>query len=95
MSFWGRNWWVFAVCVVAVAIHVHFSKEKSQALQALNTRLSQMHAERLEMIRFQEDLRLQIASKDDPAWIEMVLIRELGVVPEGFLKVHFEGITRL
>lgn len=36
-----------------------------------------------------EDLALQIRSQQDPAWVEMVLLRELGVVPEGWLKVHF------
>jgi hypothetical protein len=33
---------------------------------------------------------LAIASQNDPAWIEMVLLREIGVVPAGFLKVHFK-----
>lgn len=38
-----------------------------------------------------EYLELKIASQEDPAWIEMILMRDLGVVPEGYLKVHFTG----
>jgi len=37
-----------------------------------------------------EDYHLRLASQSDPAWIEMILMRDLGVVPEGFLKVHFK-----
>ncbi len=89
MSFWGRNWWVGALCLMAALVHLHFSKEKKNMLQFLNARLAEMQREKLQAQKLQEDLMLQIASKEDPAWIEMVLIRELGVVPEGFLKVHF------
>ena len=38
----------------------------------------------------EEDLQMRIASQNDPAWIEMVLMREIGVVPEGWIKVHFK-----
>ncbi len=37
-----------------------------------------------------EELLLQINSQRDPAWLEMVLKRNLGVVPEGQVKVYFK-----
>lgn len=37
----------------------------------------------------QEELKWTIASFDDPAWIELTLMRCLGLVPEGEIKVHF------
>ena len=37
-----------------------------------------------------QQLQLKIASQTDPAWIEMILMRDLGVVPEGYLKVYFK-----
>ena len=36
-----------------------------------------------------EDLNLMVNSLSDPAWIELILMRDLGVVPEGKLKIHF------
>lgn len=90
MSFWSRNWWVILICATALTGHFHFSKEKKHVLRVLNLRLNEMHKEKLQAILIKEDLELRIASQNDPAWIEMVLIRELGVVPEGFLKVHFK-----
>lgn len=90
MSFWGRNWWFVLFCCIAALVHVHFSKEKKESLKLLRARLAQMEQEKLQALQTKEDLEITIASQSDPAWIEMILIRELGVVPEGFLKVHFK-----
>ncbi|MBU6383334.1 MAG: hypothetical protein KGR16_03360 [Verrucomicrobia bacterium] len=85
-----KNWWLLALCTLTACAHLHFSKEKKSALQSLQIRLAQMENEKAQVLQIKEDLQLRIASQNDPAWIEMVLIRELGVVPEGFLKVHFK-----
>lgn len=50
-----------------------------------------MEKERYLALLEKEHLQLKIASFDDPAWIEMILMRDLGVVPEGYLKVHFKS----
>lgn len=60
----------------------------------LQFRLSEMNKVSLLADQEKEELSLQIASQSDPAWIEMVLLREVGVVPEGFLKVHFASPIR-
>ena len=90
MSVWGRSWWVLLFCLITAAVHFHFMKEKRGALRSLSARLHDMEVEKLLALEGREDLELRIASQNDPAWIEMVLIRDLGVVPEGFLKVHFK-----
>lgn len=36
-----------------------------------------------------EYLTRQINSQSDPAWIEMVMKKELGLVPEGQVKIYF------
>jgi hypothetical protein len=66
------------------------SKSKKQTLRSLTERLSAMTAEKELALLQRDDLALRIASQNDPAWIEMILMRDLGVVPEGFLKVHFK-----
>ncbi len=90
MSFWSRNWWVVLFCLITTLVYLHFWKEKKRAVRLLATRLEQMEGEREMTLQRKEDLSLRIASQDDPAWIEMILMRDLGVVPEGFLKVHFK-----
>lgn len=90
MSVWSRSWWVIAFCAIAGSIHFHFMKEKTSAVQLLTSRLEEMENEKWLALQKREDLQQRIASQNDPAWIEMILMRDLGVVPEGFLKVHFK-----
>ncbi len=86
----SRCWWVIAFCMVTGLFHVHFLKEKKSAVSLLASRLDLMEKEKICALQKREDLRERIASQTDPAWIEMILMRDLGVVPEGFLKVHFK-----
>jgi hypothetical protein len=37
-----------------------------------------------------ETLELERASQSDPAYIELCLIRGLGLVPEGYTKIYFD-----
>ena len=37
----------------------------------------------------QKGLLRQINSQNDPAWIELMLMKEMGLVPEGQTKVFF------
>jgi hypothetical protein len=90
MSFFGQGWWVVAFCTVIGAAHFHFMKEKNNAVRVLASRLEEMQHDKWQALQKREDLELRIASQNDPAWIEMILMRDLGVVPEGFLKVHFK-----
>ena len=90
MSFWSRGWWVFAFCAATGLIHFHFLKEKTQAVHLITLRLEEMEKDKWLALQKKDDLCLRIASQNDPAWIEMILMRDLGVVPEGFLKVHFK-----
>lgn len=90
MSAWSRSWWVVCFCLMVGLVHFHFLKEKKLVLSILSSRLEEMKIEKLLALEKREDLNLRISSQNDPAWIEMVLIRDLGVVPEGFLKVHFK-----
>lgn len=90
MSVWGRTWWVVAFCAITGIVHFHFLKEKQNAIHVLNSRLEEMESEKWAALQKREEFQLRIASQNDPAWIEMILMRDLGVVPEGFLKVHFK-----
>lgn len=52
--------------------------------------MQELESERNLALELKSDLALRIQSQSDPAWVELVLMRDLGVVPEGWLKVHFE-----
>jgi len=40
-------------------------------------------------LALQKNLKVQINSQSDPDWIELTLIKKLGVVPEDQVKVFF------
>lgn len=92
---WLRSWWwTGAFCVCMIAIYGHKMKTQGSALREANIRLAEIERKTLAALKEKEDLALTLASQSDPAWIELVLLRQMGVVPEGFLKVHFKNLTQ-
>lgn len=57
--------------------------------QSLMERLALLEDEMEQVMQDREELLLRIDSQKDPTWVEMVLMRDLGVVPEGQTKVLF------
>lgn len=55
----------------------------------LQVKLDQLQLEKEKALATQKVLLKQMNSQSDPAWIELVLKRELGVIPEGETKVLF------
>lgn len=87
---WFRQtWWVVGFCALALLAFGHAMRSRSAVIADLRARWLELEKLSLFASQEKEELSLQIASQSDPAWIELVLLREVGVVPEGFLKVHF------
>ena len=85
-----RFWWVFAFCILVSIVYAQAMKSRNSTVAELEFRLLEMEKEKQLALLDKEELLLTVASQTDPSWIELVLLRELGVVPEGFLKVHFK-----
>lgn len=64
--------------------------QKQQEFAEIKSRFHTLEYERLLATQEHEELLLQIRSQSDPAWIEMTLKKNLGLVPEGQVKVYFE-----
>ena len=88
-TWWREWWWAVCFCLAATSVYFHFINEKKGAIAQLSSRLETMNKEKILCLQERDSLRLQIDSQSDPSWIEMILMRDLGVVPEGWLKVHF------
>ncbi|HSX12781.1 MAG TPA: hypothetical protein VLF61_04745 [Rhabdochlamydiaceae bacterium] len=86
-----RRWgWVFLFTFLCWGLYAKGMQKKKEIFLQLDTKIKQMELQRLTAMQKREDLRLQIESQTDPAWIEMLLKKKLGVVPEGQIKVYFE-----
>ena len=88
-SWWRAWWWVICFSITVTCLYFHFVQKKREEILELSTRYDEMKKEKELVFQERESLRLQIESQSDPSWIEMILMRDLGVVPEGWLKVHF------
>jgi hypothetical protein len=85
-----RFWWVFLFLVICFVVYDNNIKEKNKEIQIMKNRLKELSLEKELTLEEKEELLSKINSQSDPSWIEMVLIKELGVVPDGQLKVHFK-----
>jgi hypothetical protein len=64
--------------------------KKRETYAQLRDRMRLLEIEKQLALQEREDLLLQIASQSDPAWIELVLMKGLGLVPKGYKKVYFK-----
>jgi hypothetical protein len=88
-SFGVRSWWVFVFSTLSIAFYFQAAHGRTTIFSDMSQRMREMEREKLALSQDQEDLALQLQSETDPAWVEMLLMKELGVVPEGWTKVHF------
>lgn len=84
-----KSWWVILFFLLCTFAYDKAIRHKKLEENKLSEKLFQLEKEYEIALARQEDLKLQIASFDDEAFIELTLMRRLGLVPEGQTKVHF------
>lgn len=90
-SWLHRHWWVMVFVGLCAVFYLHAMREKDHAFQEMTVSLHTLEKAKAEVVAQQEELLLQIHSQSDPAWVEMVLKANLGMVPEGQTKVYFKN----
>ncbi len=84
-----RIGWVMAFFAMTYLTYGFAKKNKIEEKDVLEGKIVALEEKKQYLLSEQEDLLLQINSQNDSSWIELVLMRELGVVPEKQIKVHF------
>jgi len=85
-----KSWWVIIFFLICFFIYDQGMQRKNLEQRKLYDKLLKVQNETAKAIEDQEDLKLELQSHNDPAWIELVLMRKLGLVPEGQIKVYFK-----
>jgi len=85
-----NSWWVWAACILCFGLYEQGMYRIAKEKKYLETELMQTNERILASTAKQKELQLQLASLSDPAWIELELIQNLGLVPEGYTKIVFE-----
>lgn len=92
-SFWRSNWasgWIFSVAIGCFALYGEAMYKKSKVCVELKDKVHKVEVLKKLLLEEQEELALELSSRSDDAWLEMVLKKRLGVVPEGQMKVYFK-----
>ena len=84
-----QSWWVVAFVLVCTIIYEQGLKERDLLYQQLTQKLMTLQQEKQDALQQQQNLQLQINSQSDLAWIELTLMKGLGLVPDGQQKVYF------
>lgn len=85
-----HSWWAVVFVLLCGLIYLHALRQKDRSYQELARQFRTLEQEKTAALADQEDLLSQISSQSDPAWVEMILKRNLGLVPEDQVKVYFQ-----
>jgi hypothetical protein len=88
-EFFMRSWWVIAFMLLCSIFYEQALKNREAEFQQLTQQLLFLQKEKEKALAKQKKLEMQINSQSDLAWIEITLMKGLGVVPEGQKKIYF------
>jgi len=84
-----RYWWFLLILFSLFVLYRVAIKKKEDEIASLAKRIQELQAIKENKAEEKEDLLLRIEAQNDSAWIEQVLKKEIGVVPDGQRKIHF------
>lgn len=88
-NFIFKCWWVILFCLLCASVYEQGRQKIDLEYQKLHRQLIRLQAMRDDKLKLKEELMLKINSQSDPDFVELLLMKELGVVPEGQIKVFF------
>jgi len=83
-----KQWlWIIVLTIVSFALYEQACKQIEKDISSLQYQIDDLENTIAQEMQLQQDLARAVASQNDPAWVELCLIRGLGVVPQGYTKV--------
>lgn len=77
------------LCSLIIAFFAGASGKQSARHALLAQQIDQLERQIEEALRQKEQLTLILENHSDPLYRERVMIKKLGVIPNGYLKVYF------
>src|SRR5580692_389483 len=84
-----NSWWVIVFMLFCYLFYEQGLKKRERDITKLNEHFQALKKEKEEALSLRYMLTMQINSQSDPGWVEMTLMKGLGLNPEGQTKVHF------
>ncbi len=82
-------WWVVLFILINFLVFHFIIKDLRVKEKDLGSKVTSLIELKREVLAEKENLEMQMKSREDPLWIEMILKKELGLISEGQIKVHF------
>ena len=79
--------WLALFIITALCLYEQGSYKIAKQMHRLEARRLSIERELLCAEAKRDQLRCEINSQNDPEWIELVLMKKLGLVPEGYIKI--------
>lgn len=85
-----NSWWVVVFLIVVYCLGLKSFAKKQDSILNLKNQVAFLSNQKDLAMQKKYDLERQIISQKDPAFVEMILMKRLGVVPEGHVKICFK-----
>ena len=85
-----KSWWVILFGIISYMLYEQGMKKRDQEYARLQEQYRDLEKQKKDATTLHAKLLLEINSQSDPAWVEQVLMKGLGLVPEGQIKVFFD-----
>lgn len=89
-----QSWWVILFILICFFCYEEGLRKKERDFQVLQKQYQELFQRKEVVMNIHEELVGQIRSQQDPSFIEMLLLKELGLVPEGVTKVVFKNLQQ-
>ncbi len=86
----SEYWWVVLFCALVFCGFSHMMHSKRQELVLLRSIVTDLEEKKFHEIESNEELLAHRASRNDPEYVKLLLMKNLGLVEEGQVKVTFQ-----
>jgi hypothetical protein len=83
-----RSWWVIIIAILSFGLYEQASRTLEKDISFLHAEIATLKSQIIDKEVIQRELLREVASQNDPAWIELTLIRCLGLIPNGYTKIY-------
>jgi hypothetical protein len=83
------NWWTILFIICSYYCYEQGLKNRNKDFTKLQIQYHSLQNEKKIISTLHEKLVMQVNSQSDPEWLELVLMKGLGLAPEGQIKVLF------
>lgn len=85
-----RYWWTILFLLFCYGFYLHGMHKKKEVFEDLKSKVNLLESQLFAAVDKREDLLMQIESQTDPAWVEMLIKKNLGMAPRNQTKVFFD-----